>query len=128
MSLNLKVITPLEVFNIGEVDSIQAEGSEGYFTILPKHADYVSSLKISIFSFKKKDDTTFFAIDGGILAKVGDEVKLSIKNAIKGNNLQDLKNQMTNEFTQIDDNERKTRAALASLEGNIAKLMQELND
>ena len=124
--MNLKIITPLEVYDVSNVDKIYAEGLEGYFTILPKHADYVSSLATSVFKFVNGGKESVFAVDGGVFVKVGSDVSLAVRHIIKGDDLVDLKNKMEKEFYEIDDNERKTRTALASLEGNIAKLLLEL--
>ncbi|MBD5398174.1 F0F1 ATP synthase subunit epsilon [bacterium] len=124
--MNLKIITPLEVYDVSNVDKIYAEGLEGYFTILPKHADYVSSLATSVFKFVSGGKESVFAVDGGVFVKVGSDVSLAVRHIIKGDDLVDLKNKMEKEFYEIDDNERKTRTALASLEGNIAKLLLEL--
>ena len=126
--MNLKIITPLEVFDVANVDRIYAEGLEGYFTILPKHADYVSSLTTSVFRFISAGKEKVFAVDGGVFVKVGSEVSLAVRYIIKGDNLSDLKKKMEKEFYELDDNERKTKTALASLEGNIAKLLLELGN
>ena len=124
--MNLNVITPLETHTLDNVDVIYAEGGEGYFTILPNHADYVSALVTSVFRFKQKGKEYVFAVDGGVITKVGDNVSVAIRHAIKGDNLVDLKQKMHKEFYEMDDTERKTKTALASLEGNIAKLLLEL--
>ena len=126
--MNLKIITPLEVFDVADVDRIYAEGMEGYFTILPKHADYVSSLATSVFRFISGGRESVFAVDGGVFVKIGMNVSLAVRHIIKGDSLIDLKKKMEKEFYEIDDNERKTRTALASLEGNIAKLLLELGE
>lgn len=126
--MNLKIITPLEVFDVADVDRIYAEGLEGYFTILPRHADYVSSLATSVFRFISGGRESVLAIDGGVFVKIGMNVSLAVRHIIKGDNLIDLKKKMEKEFYEIDDNERKTRTALASLEGNIAKLLLELGE
>ena len=62
--MNLKIITPLEVFNLENVSKIHAEGLEGNFTILPKHADYVSSITTSIFSFEQNGQKEYFCFCG----------------------------------------------------------------
>lgn len=128
MLMNLKIITPLEVFNIENVSKIKAEGLEGYFTILPHHSDYVSAITTSVFSFIAGGKTEYFAVDGGILVKYGNNVEFSIRHAIKGRNLDDLKQEMETSFKQMDDEDKKMKASLASLEGNIAKLIQELGN
>ena len=126
--MNLKVITPLEVFNVDNVSVIHAEGLEGQFTILPHHADYVSALTTSVFSFVHDGKTELFAVDGGVLVKHRDNVELSLQHAVRGNNLAELKTKMETAFHEMEEEDKKTRTALASLEGNIAKLIQDLNN
>ena len=124
--MKLKVITPLDVFYVKDVSKRTAEGLEGHFVILPKHADYVSAITTSIFSFEVNGEKKFFAVDGGILVKYGENVEFSIRHAIKGTDLNDLKKQMEINFKEMEEEDKQTRTALASLEGNIAKLIQDL--
>ena len=128
MGMNLKIITPLDIFYIENVSKITTEGLEGYFTILPNHADYVSSLTTSILTFETEDKAEFFAIDGGTLVKYGKNVEVAIRHAIRGLNLNDLKEQMEITFKEMEEEDKQTRTALASLEGNIAKLIQDLGN
>ena len=128
MLMKLKIITPLDIFVIEDVVKITAEGLEGHFVILPNHADYVSSITTSIFTFETKNKTEFFAVDGGVLVKYGENVELSTKHAIKGNDLENLKKQMEIKFKEMEEEDKQTRTALASLEGNIAKLIQDLGN
>ena len=49
--LHLDIVSPdKEIFN-GEVDSVTLPGTLGSFTILPKHAPIVSSLKAGVLSY-----------------------------------------------------------------------------
>ena len=53
--LHLDIVSPdKEIFN-GEVDSVTLTGMLGSFTILPKHAPIVSSLKAGVLSYVTKD-------------------------------------------------------------------------
>jgi len=126
--MNLKIITPLEVFNVDNVSSIHAEGLEGHFTILPHHADYVSALTSSIFSYERNGKKEFFAVDGGVLVKHSDNVELSFQHAVRANNIKELKTKMEEAFYEMTEEDKKTRTALALLEGNIAKLLQDLGN
>ena len=128
MLMKLKIITPLDIFYVDDVSKIKAEGLEGNFSILPNHADYVSSITTSIFSFEKDGKIEFFAVDSGVLIKYGENVDFSVRHAIKGNDLENLKKQMEINFKEMEDEEKQTKTALASLEGNIAKLIQDLGN
>ena len=51
----MDIVSPdKEIFN-GEVDSVTLPGTLGSFTILPKHAPIVSSLKAGVLSYVTKD-------------------------------------------------------------------------
>lgn len=128
MLMKLKIITPLDIFYVDNVSKIKAEGLEGNFSILPNHADYVSSITTSVFSFEKEGKIEFFAVDGGVLIKYGENVEFSVRHAIKGNDLENLKKQMEISFKEMEEEEKQTKTALASLEGNIAKLIQDLGN
>ena len=78
MFMKLKIITPLDVFYVEDVEKISTEGLEGHFTILPHHADYVSAITTSIFSFEANGKKEYCAVDGGILVKYGENVEFSI--------------------------------------------------
>jgi F-type H+-transporting ATPase subunit epsilon len=126
--MELEIITPVEILDFSEVSAIHAEGAEGCFTILPRHADYVSSVAPSIFAFECAEGERYFGVDGGVLVKTGGKVRVSVRHAVRGGSLEDLRERMSVEFRRIDDGEKKARRALASLGSGIAKLMVELKE
>lgn len=128
MSMELEIITPLGIERFGEVLAIHAEGFEGNFTILPRHADYVSYIGPSIFAFSRRGGDEYFGLDDGVLVKCGRKVSLSVRHAISGKSLPELKARVSGEFKNIDEGERKARRAMAELGGGIAKLILDLKE
>ena len=124
--MELELVTPLEKTHIKGVDKVMAEGPDGMFTILPRHANYATSLSASILSYKAEDTDGFWGVDEGVLTKTGGKVVASVRQAIKGASLDDLKAQIEKEFKMLDDEEKKARTALASLQLNISKMIAEL--
>ena len=56
--MKLKVWVPTEVFCDEEVTKIKAEAENGWFCILPRHIDFVTSLVPGILSFELPDKQT----------------------------------------------------------------------
>lgn len=115
-----------------EVDTtvvrVGAEGSHGTFTLLPHHLDYVVLLEPGILYYVTEDggdEERYVAVDGGVLAKVGDEVMVSTKAAVAGDRLEELERTVVKTFRVLDERERNTRAALTRIESH---LLRELFD
>lgn len=71
-SLNLRVITPLELVVDEQVDEVVAPGELGEFGILPGHVPFVSTLMPGYLNYKKGSETRTLIIHGG-LAEVSDD-------------------------------------------------------
>ncbi|MDR1008991.1 MAG: F0F1 ATP synthase subunit epsilon [Rickettsiales bacterium] len=126
--IELEIITPASITRVPNVSAVYAEGADGPFTVLPRHADYAACLVPSVFSYKSGGKEVFFGLDEGVLTKVASKVAVSTRRAIAGTSLSDLKRRVAEEFRHEGEEEKKTRGALAALEGNIAKLFVELKN
>jgi F-type H+-transporting ATPase subunit epsilon len=126
--MELEIITPLGVEKFDGVLAVRAEGAEGNFTILPRHADYASYVEPSVFTLERPGGEEYFGIDEGVLVKCGKKVSLSVRQAVGGDSLSDLKARVLAEFKNIDDGEKRARRALAQLGGNIARLILDLKE
>jgi len=69
--MKLKILLPTKILIDNEVEKVVAEGENGEFCLLPKHIDYITSLRSGILSFTANSVETFLAVDGGILLKKG---------------------------------------------------------
>jgi F-type H+-transporting ATPase subunit epsilon len=128
MSIEVEIITPLGIERVDGVLAVHAEGSEGNFTLLPRHADYVSSLAASLLSLRRPGGVEYWGVDEGALVKVNKSVRVSVRHAIRGSDLRELRERVRREFKEIDGDERKARSALASLGSGIARLMLDLRE
>ena len=126
--IQLRIYLPTEVFYQQDtVSKIVAEGLEGYFTLLPKHIDYVSVLVPGIMTIElANNSTTYIAVDQGTLVKCGNEVNVSVRNGVQGESIEKLSEVVDNQFKKIDDMEKKARAILTGLEFNMLKRFSEL--
>lgn len=126
-AMNMGIYLPSHVlWESASVDKVVAEGLEGYFTLLPRHIDYVSVLVPSILTVSSGDTEFFFAVDHGTLVKQGTTVRIASRNCIQGEDLARLSAIVDQEFREIDDIERKVRTALTGLEHAMIRKFAEL--
>lgn len=121
--MDLKILLPYKVFaDIKNVDSIVAETSEGSFGFLPQRLDCVAVLVPGIFTYKT-DKVHYIAVDEGLLVKAGDQVMVSVRNAVGGVELGKLADTIKNEFASISADEEKVRYMASRLEtGFLSRL------
>lgn len=126
--MRLVVALPHRIEVDREVAKVSGEGLHGTFTVLPHHLDYVVLLVSSILTYFADDEEYFVAIDGGVLTKVGDEVRVSTVAAVGGERLEDLERIVVRSFRRLDERERNTRAALARIESHVLHELFEFEE
>ncbi len=123
--MNLKVLLPFGIFaDKAEVLRIVAETHDGSFGILPNRLDCVTALAPGILTYETAaDGEVFVAVDEGVLVKTGPDVQVSVRRALTGASLDQLRESVEKEFLTIDDEERSVRKLMAKLEtGFISRL------
>jgi F-type H+-transporting ATPase subunit epsilon len=125
--MRLKIFLPTEILLDEEILKVTAEAENGSFTMLPRHIDFTTALAQGILSFIDPDDEEHFvAVDGGILVKVGREVLVSTRNAVRGEDLGTLVETVEREFNIIDEHEKVARSAFARMEADLVRRFIEL--
>lgn len=120
--MRLKVITPTGTVLNEEVTRIVAEGPDGAFGMLPRHADHVSLLSPGILTYETQGGTErYVGIDSGTLVKCAVEVLVSVLGAVKSDRLEGLGQRVAREFSVQDEEEREARSALARLEAGFVR-------
>ncbi|MBF2016681.1 MAG: F0F1 ATP synthase subunit epsilon [Rivularia sp. T60_A2020_040] len=120
--MKLKVLLPTEVLIDEAASKITAEAENGSFCLLPNHVDFVAGLVPGLLFFESEQgEELFLAVDEGILVKCGSEVLVSVRNAVRGTDLETLKNTVEQEFLFLDEREQMTRSALAKLEASFIR-------
>jgi F-type H+-transporting ATPase subunit epsilon len=116
--MNLKVLLPFQVFaEKTEVLRVVAETHQGSFGLLPRRLDCVAALSAGILSYETvADGEVYIAIDEGILVKTGSEVLVSVRRAIKGTDLTQLRDAVEQEFLMLNDDEKSVRSVMTKLE------------
>ena len=117
-SMTLKILLPSHVFSKKTgVVRIVAETRQGSFGILPRRLDCVAALIAGILIVETEDDgESYVAIDEGVLVKTGREVMISVRNAVAGEDLGQLRETVEQVFLDLDEGERSIRSALAKME------------
>lgn len=121
--MNLKVLLPYKVFTESrQVIRIIAVTQNGAFGILPHRLDCVISLVAGILVFETQEgDEVYIAVDEGILVKTGFDVLVSVRNAIGGMALSDLREAIEQQFITLDEQEQKLRSVLVKMESGFIR-------
>lgn len=129
--MRLVVALPHRIEVEAPVVKVSAEGRHGTFTLLPHHLDYVVLLAPGILVYLLEgvgDQERYVAIDGGVLAKVGDDVLVSTQAAVAGDRLEELERTVVRSFRLLDERERNARAALARIESHLLRELFEFEE
>ena len=123
--MNLKVLLPFKIFaEKTGVSRIVAETREGSFGLLPHRLDCVAALAPGILVFETEaEGEVCIAVDEGILVKTGTDVLVSVRNAIGGGDLGQLRVMVEQEFLTLDEHEQSVRSVLAKMESNFIRRM-----
>jgi F-type H+-transporting ATPase subunit epsilon len=127
--VKLTVQRPSEIVLDRTVRKVVAEAPNGWFGLLPRHADFVTALVPSVLIFVDGDGQEgFLGIDEGILVKCGADVQVSTRNAVRGEDLRSLRRLVRTQFLALDEREQSARSALARLEAGVVRRFIELQE
>lgn len=128
--MRLTVTAPLSVVVVDDgVLSIRAEDASGSFGILPGHADFLTTLAISVVGWKRADGSRrYCAVRRGVLiAAGGREVAIAAREAIPGDDLATLHDTVIARFRADLEVERKEHAEGTRLQlAAIRQIMRHL--
>ncbi|NDW07114.1 F0F1 ATP synthase subunit epsilon [Jiella pacifica] len=121
--MRLQIVSPLVVVvDEDEVAAIRAEDESGGFGILAGHADFLTTLAISVVSWTAKGrPRRHCAVRGGVLTvSGGGEVRVATREAVVGDDLTKLHDTVLRQFEANRETERTehvetTRLQLAAV-------------
>lgn len=121
--MHLQILLPFAVFaDKTDVQSIVVETPAGAFGLLPQRLDCVAAVEAGILTYTSADEgEVYIAVDEGILVKAGKTVRVSVRNAQGGADLDKLYAAVKDEFLNLDEREREVRTALAKLESGFIR-------
>jgi F-type H+-transporting ATPase subunit epsilon len=128
--MNLKVLLPFEIFaEKTDVSRIVAETREGSFGLLPHRLDCVAALAPGILTYETASDgEVFLAVDQGVLVKTGPDVLVSVRRALGGTDLGQLRAAVEREFLTLDEHEQTVRSVEAKMEGDLIRRLASLHN
>lgn len=125
--MRLRVLTPDALIFEGPVTKVSAEATNGAFTLLPRHIDMTAPLVPGLLACEDPEGVPgYFGIDEGVLTKCGTEVSVAVRRAVRGRDLDELRQRVVREFLAFDEHEQVARGALARLEAGVVRRMLEL--
>ena len=128
-SMQLKILLPFRVFaEKTDVVRVVAESRSGAFGLLPNRLDCAAALVPGILVYETASEgEVCLAVDQGVLVKAGSEVLVSVRNAIGGMDLGELRQAIEREFLNLDEQEKNVRSIVAKLEGGFIRRFAALH-
>jgi F-type H+-transporting ATPase subunit epsilon len=128
--MNLKILLPFQIHTSkADVLRIVAETHEGAFGLLPRRLDCVAALVPGILIYETESDgEVFVAVDEGVLVKTGPDVLVSVRRALGGADLDQLRNAVEQEFLTRDESEQRMRSVMAKLESGFLRRFATFQD
>ena len=125
--MQLKVHTPIGTILDLPVKKVDLEGLDGFWTLLPRHADFINALVAGIVSYTTEDEKTLYiACNRGVVVKKDKEVRISTPLAILDDNLEKLTRTIEIDFKQMEEERKEVNTTMARLEIGLIKGMKAL--
>jgi len=127
--MNLKLLLPFQVFaEKTGVSRMVAETQDGSLGLLPHRLDCVVALTPGILTYETEaDGEVFVAVDEGVLVKTGPDVLVSVRNAIGGADLSQLREAVEREFLGLSQRELNVRSVMAKMESGFIRRLAEFH-
>lgn len=125
--MNLKVLLPFQIFaEKTGVARIVAETPTGSFGLLPHRLDCVAALAPGILIYETvAEGEVYIAVDEGVLVKTGLDVRVSVRRALGGTDLGQLREAVEREFLTLNEHEQNVRSVMAKMESGFIRRFAE---
>ncbi len=119
--MRLKVLLPsglcADVRGVRRLTVDTPDGSQGFW---PHRLDCVMVLVPGILAFESEEEgESYLAVDEGILIKTGEDIRVSVRRAVRGGDLAGLKETVEKEFLARDAEEKEIRSARGKMESGL---------
>ena len=121
--MHLKILLPFQIFaESGGVSRIVVETLGGSLGLLPNRLDCVAALAPGILTYERDvGGEVYVAIDEGVLVKTGPEVLVSVRRALGGKDLGQLREAVERDFAALNESEQSVRSVMAKLEAGVLR-------
>jgi F-type H+-transporting ATPase subunit epsilon len=126
--MTLKVFLPYRVYaEVCNVVRVVVDTIDGSYGFLPHRLDCVVALVPGVFMYQTADGVvSYLAVDDGVMIKTGTEVRVSVRDAVGGASLDELRQVVEKEYRALDELERETRTSMARMELEFIKKLDSL--
>ena len=127
--MNLKILLPFQVFaDKSDVARLVVDTPEGSFGFLPHRRDCVTALAPGILTYEcAEGGEVYLAVDAGVLVKTGLDVIVSVRNAIGGTDLDQLRKAVEGDFKNLNERERDLRSVMTKMETGFIRRLAEFH-
>ena len=126
--LNLRIVTPDKLIYEGEVISIGAIGTEGLFTVLPRHAPMIASLAKGEMKIEEESKTFYVMADSGLLDVSDNQVCIIAQNAMMAEEAHVAEMKMEFEKHQRKEHNIKAREKMLESEMKLKRLINQVRE
>jgi F-type H+-transporting ATPase subunit epsilon len=128
--MQLRILLPFGLFTEKQdVLRVVADTTGGSLGLLPHRLDCVAALVPGILTYEAKGSgTVYVGIDQGVLVKAGAQVTVSVRRAIGGSDLGNIKAAVERDFLKLDEQERNVRTAVAKMESGLMGRLAEFEN
>ncbi len=126
--MKLRIFLPTRILLEADAVSVTATALNGSFGLRPNHIDFVTVLTPGLLSYlpTENDEEQFVAVDRGVLIKQGQEVRVSVRNAVSDAPLTELVEMVEERFAELDEQERQVKTAVARLEADFLRRFMQV--
>lgn len=122
------IYSPLGTEVKTKIRKVSFETPSGYYTLLPRHVDFVSALCPNIVSFTEESgNEKFAACHRGIVVKKGSTVTMSVQGAVVCNSLDELSGAVLEDFKRSEEQRKELNTVMAQLELGLIRGFGKLN-
>ncbi len=120
--MQLTVCSPLGTVLETKVLKVTFETLNGFYTLMPKHVDFVAAMKPNIVRYTdENNDESYVACHRGIVVKKGQNVTMSVQNAVISKSLDTLSLVIRNDFKENEERRKELNLAMARLELGLVR-------
>jgi F-type H+-transporting ATPase subunit epsilon len=95
---------------------------------LPHRLDCVAALAPGILIYENEaEGEVYMAVDDGVLIKTGLDVLVSVRNAIGGTDLAQLREAVEREFLSLNEREQNVSSVMAKMESGFIRRLVEFD-
>lgn len=127
--MKLKVLLPFRILlDEDDVRQVNIETKEGAFGLLERRLDCVAAISPGILSYRNHQNVEiFFAVDQGVAIKTGAQISISVRDAVKGDDLEHLHEVVNEQFLIFDEQATQVRSVVAKLESGFLHQFVDLH-